>query len=93
MCYLICPKVNPNRHKIQLLLILATNAMPLAGVEFWKWNAFQIIFLYWLESFVVGIYAVLELGDLDYVQHLFYIPTGFGINLFQSVFKKRTWAG
>ncbi len=53
-----------NQRKIQLALIVLTNAIPLAGVELWQWNAFQIIFLFWLESFIVGIYAALEINDL-----------------------------
>ena len=53
-----------NQRKLQLFIIVITNAIPLVGVSLWQWNAFQIIFLYWLESFIVGIYAVFELGDL-----------------------------
>ncbi len=54
-----------NQQKIQLLVIIMTNAIPLAGVEFWKWNAFQIIFVFWLESLIVGYFATLEISTLE----------------------------
>jgi len=53
-----------NQRKLQFLLITATNLIPLAGVTLWQWNAFQIIFLFWLESAIVGIYTIFELSTL-----------------------------
>jgi hypothetical protein len=30
------------------------NLVPIAGVAFWGWSAFALIFLYWLENLVIG---------------------------------------
>lgn len=35
-------------------LALALNLVPIAGVAFWGWSAFALIFLYWLENVIVG---------------------------------------
>jgi hypothetical protein len=36
--------------RLQLILTLGFNAIPLTGVTFWGWSAFELIFLYWLEN-------------------------------------------
>lgn len=36
-------------------LAVLLNLVPLAGVVFWGWSAFALIFLYWLENVVVGV--------------------------------------
>lgn len=41
-------------------LVLA-NLSPLVGVLFWDWEIFPILFLYWLESAIVGFYNVLRM--------------------------------
>ena len=53
------------QRKIQIFIILIGNAVPLAGFVLWQWNTFQIIFLYWMESFVVGIFSLLEVWILE----------------------------
>lgn len=45
--------------RLQLILSLAFNAIPLAGVTFWGWSAFELIFLYWLENVVIGVRTAL----------------------------------
>ncbi len=45
--------------RLQLILTLAFNAIPLAGVTFWGWSAFELIFLYWLENVVIGVRTAL----------------------------------
>ncbi len=45
--------------RLQLILALAFNAIPLAGVTFWGWSAFELIFLYWLENVVIGVRTAL----------------------------------
>jgi hypothetical protein len=36
-------------------LAVLLNLVPIAGVVFWNWSAFALIFLYWLENVVVGL--------------------------------------
>ncbi|WP_158765483.1 DUF6498-containing protein [Terricaulis silvestris] len=36
------------------IVAVAINLAPIIGVAFWGWNAFALIFLYWLENLVIG---------------------------------------
>jgi hypothetical protein len=38
-----------------VLAVAALNVVPVAGVVFWGWSAFALIFLYWLENLVIGL--------------------------------------
>jgi hypothetical protein len=38
-----------------VLVAVAINLVPIAGVLFWGWSAFALIFLYWLENVVIGV--------------------------------------
>jgi hypothetical protein len=52
-------------------LILA-NAVPILGVLFFHWSLFHILFLYWAESGVIGVYTVLKLIRINVLQGLGY---------------------
>ena len=41
---------------------IAINLVPIAGVLFWGWSAFVLIFLYWLENVVIGVRALAQIG-------------------------------
>jgi hypothetical protein len=43
------------------LVLIAANAIPLAGVLFLGWEVFPLIFLYWFENVVVGVVNVLKM--------------------------------
>lgn len=43
------------------ITLIATNLLPLAGVLLWGWKAFDILFLYWAENVVIGIFNVLKM--------------------------------
>jgi hypothetical protein len=38
-----------------LLGIVAVNAIPLAGVLWFGWNVFEVLFLYWFENVAIGV--------------------------------------
>lgn len=42
-------------------LALTINLIPIAGVLLWGWDAFALIFLYWLENVVIGVRTVLAM--------------------------------
>jgi hypothetical protein len=42
-------------------VLVATNLIPLVGVLWWGWDAFVVVFLYWLENGVVGVVTVLKI--------------------------------
>jgi hypothetical protein len=46
---------------LSVISLVLVNLVPLAGVLFWKWQLFSILFLYWLESAIVGFYTVLRM--------------------------------
>ncbi len=35
--------------------LIGSNLLPLAGVLFWGWDAFTILFLFWMENVILGI--------------------------------------
>lgn len=37
------------------VLLVLVNLIPIFGVIFWNWNAFDIIVLYWIENIVIGV--------------------------------------
>jgi hypothetical protein len=51
-----------NLTDISLLALLAANAVPLAGVILFRWDAFIIVLLYWAENLAVGFYNVLKMA-------------------------------
>lgn len=59
---LIAPLKNPVvwRSPSVVLLVLA-NLIPLGGVLFFGWQVFPIMFLFWLENVVIGVFNVLKM--------------------------------
>ena len=45
------------KYKSLISLFLA-NLVPLIGVLFWGWDMFSILILYWIESFIIGIWNI-----------------------------------
>ena len=43
------------------IVIILANLVPLVGVVFFDWSFFSIIFLYWFENVVIGIYTILRM--------------------------------
>ena len=66
--------------KLPLIALLVTNALPLVGVLFFKWDAFMIVLLYWAENLAIGFYNVLKIAFVkvekpaDNLAKLFAIP-------------------
>ncbi len=46
---------------IDRLFTLAANLLPLAGVWWWGWDAFEVLILYWMQTVVVVVFAVLNI--------------------------------
>lgn len=53
-----------------LLLLIALNLVPLAGVLAWDWKSFDLIFLYWMENLIIGLFAVVRMLVRPYVHAL-----------------------
>ena len=65
---------------IPLVALVAANLIPLWGVVFWGWDAFNIVLLYWSENIVVGFYNILKMvfakvsHPAEHLGKLFMIP-------------------
>jgi hypothetical protein len=63
-----------------IAILIALNALPIYGVINWGWQSFDLIFLYWLENLIIGVFAVLRMlvrpyrHGIDMVLPLFFIP-------------------
>ncbi len=45
---------------IFIIALISMNAVPLFGVLFWQWQSFDLIFLYWLENIIIGIFTLIR---------------------------------
>jgi hypothetical protein len=41
------------------VILVAANLLPLIGVAFWRWDAFVLLMLYWLETLVIAFWTIL----------------------------------
>ncbi len=63
-----------------LAILIALNALPIYGVLYWGWQSFDLIFLYWLENLIIGVFAVLRMlvrpyrHAIDLLLPLFFVP-------------------
>jgi hypothetical protein len=51
------------------VVLVITNLIPLVGVLWWGWDAFVIVFLYWLENGVVGVVTFLRIRKVEQQQN------------------------
>ncbi len=45
---------------IPLYLLVAANLLPVAGVVVWGWDVFSILFLFWCENVVIGVFGIIR---------------------------------
>lgn len=53
--------------RLSIILLIVANFVPILGVIFLSWNLFAILFLYWAENIVVGIYNILKMLKAEQV--------------------------
>jgi len=51
----------PLSGNLSLIILIAVNLLPIAGVLFWEWNVFEIVSLYWFENIVIGAVNILKM--------------------------------
>jgi hypothetical protein len=44
-----------------IALLIALNTLPLYGVIAWGWQSFDLIFLYWLENLIIGVFTLMRI--------------------------------
>lgn len=63
-----------------IILLISLNAVPVYGVMFWDWTSFDLIFLYWLENVIIGVFMILRIlvrpygHPLELIMPLFLVP-------------------
>ncbi len=56
-----------------MALLVVLNLVPLAGVVYWGWQSFELIFLYWMENVVIGVFAVARMVVRPYDHPVDYV--------------------
>ena len=57
---LVVPRIQWMKWGLSSAALVAANSVPVFGVLFFQWNLFHILLLYWVESGVIGWYAILR---------------------------------
>ena len=63
-----------------IAVLIALNALPVFGVLNWGWQSFDLIFLYWLENLIIGLFMLFRMllrpyrHPIDYLLPLFFAP-------------------
>jgi hypothetical protein len=47
--------------KYSLLILILANLVPVAGIFLFNWDVFSILFFYWIESAVVGLFNIAKM--------------------------------
>lgn len=71
------PSSNPSTAsgpRLTALLLVLANMMPVAGVVYFGWDTFLIIYLFWCENLIIGTFNLLRMafasGDGNIASHL-----------------------
>jgi hypothetical protein len=69
-----------------ILVLIAANAIPLAGVMFWGWRVEEVVFLYWCENVVAGLCNLAAIMGCDPGPDRKGRPSGWFDKIFTAVF-------
>jgi len=47
--------------RASLILLVAANLLPLAGVLLWDWDVFFLLLLFWCENVIIGLFGIARL--------------------------------
>jgi hypothetical protein len=66
--------------------LLLANVLPVIGVAFFGWDLFSILFLYWLESAIIGCFNILKMFIVGGLPAVFFVGFFcFHYGMFMSV--------
>jgi hypothetical protein len=60
--------------KPSVVLLVLANLIPLAGVVFWSWDLFGLVLLYWMETGIIGLFAIIHMAIAARWGALFMVP-------------------
>jgi Family of unknown function (DUF6498) len=55
-------------------VLIAANLLPLVGVAYWGWDLYALMLLYWLETAIIGIFAMVQMAIARPLASLFLVP-------------------
>lgn len=67
-----------------IILLVLSNLIPVVGVIFWHWSIFPIVYIYFLETIVIGIYGFIKILMAQGVDYT--IERGFVADILLSQF-------
>jgi len=75
----LLPYFRPSNRKgfISLIFILGANSIPVTGVIFLNWNPYMILFIYWGESLIIGLFNLLKMIISGSVENGRFSSSGF----------------
>jgi hypothetical protein len=65
-----------NLSNIPLWALVAANLLPIYGVTALGWDVFNIVFLYWMETLVIGFYSTVKIASVKKIAKKFGTVTG-----------------
>jgi hypothetical protein len=60
--------------KPSVVVLILANLVPLAGVLLWKWDLFGLMLLYWMETGIIGLFAIIHMAIVARWGALFLVP-------------------
>ena len=66
--------------RVSLVLLVAANLLPLAGVLLWDWDVFFLLLLFWCENVVIGLFGIARLivaASNDTIKEGLFLPLFF----------------
>ncbi|MGB3866196.1 MAG: DUF6498-containing protein [Xanthobacteraceae bacterium] len=71
---LLHPAIGKARVLVSVAVLLGANLLPLLGVALWGWKLFDLIVIYWLETLVIGGFAIVRMALTSGWFALFSVP-------------------
>jgi hypothetical protein len=66
--------INEITSRFSVASLVIANVIPLIGVLFFDWGLFQVMFLFWLESGVIGFYNIFKLIRVSILSSILLVP-------------------
>jgi len=66
--------------RASLILLVAANLLPLAGVLLWDWDVFFLLLLFWCENVIIGLFGIARLvvaANNDTLKEGLFLPLFF----------------
>jgi hypothetical protein len=57
-----------------VVVLVAANLLPLIGVAYWGWDLYALMVLYWLETAIIGVFAMIQMAIAGPLAALFLVP-------------------